>query len=292
MESVPFLSNQRRTLFSNMTAPRISRIPIGIAITTLIFLVTLWHGRDKLPEHPLHYIKGYEESIERLQSKLTAMNRTFSGRKTWKEIATHYGTDKVTTHHYERLYEHLLAPYRDKPLKMLEIGLGCDMNYGPGASYYTWLEYFPFVDLYYIEFDAACAALWMNKTEKATVFAGDQADISFLEDFLVKTGGDFDVIIDDGGHTMVQQRTSLEVLWKSVKPGGIYFIEDLATSYLPTYGGGAGQPGTFIGDLKTILDDIQGWRGIGPDFPISPGVLRFEIAQEIVALTKKLDGME
>jgi hypothetical protein len=174
---------------------------------------------------------------------------------------------------------------------MLEIGLGCDMGYGPGASYYTWLEYFPYVDLYYIEFDAACATKWMNKTEKATVFAGDQADIPFLEEFLLKSGGDFDVIIDDGGHTMVQQRTSLQVLWQSVKPGGIYFIEDLATSYLPSYGGGAGQPGTFIGDLKTILDDMQGWPGIGPDFPISPGILRFEMAQEIVALTKKPEGM-
>lgn len=30
------------------------------------------------------------------------------------------------------MYEKYLSSYRDTPLKMLEIGLGCDMNYGPG----------------------------------------------------------------------------------------------------------------------------------------------------------------
>jgi hypothetical protein len=48
------------------------------------------------------------------------------------------------------VYEKYLEPIRDKPLKMLEIGLGCNMAYGPGKSYYTWLEFLPNVDLYYI----------------------------------------------------------------------------------------------------------------------------------------------
>jgi hypothetical protein len=46
------------------------------------------------------------------------------------------------------MYEKYLPTYRDKRLKMLEIGLGCGMSYGPGVSYYTWLEYFPHVNLY------------------------------------------------------------------------------------------------------------------------------------------------
>src|SRR5450432_4049187 len=105
-----------------------------------------------------------------------------------------HGTDKVSTHKYHHMYQKYFEPMRDQPLKMLEIGLGCDMNYGPGASYYTWLEYFPNVDLYYIEYDKACAEKWASSTTGATIFSGDQADIPFLKDFLVQTGGNFDVI--------------------------------------------------------------------------------------------------
>ena len=45
------------------------------------------------------------------------------------------------------VYEKYLEPMRNKKFKMLEIGLGCNMGYGPGASYGMWLEFFPNVDL-------------------------------------------------------------------------------------------------------------------------------------------------
>lgn len=93
-------------------------------------------------------------------------------------------------------------------------------EYGPGASFYTWLEYFPYIDLYFIEYDAACAKKWAANTTGATIFSGDQADIAFLNSFIEQAGTNFDIIIDDGGHHMNQQITSLEVLWKAVIPGG------------------------------------------------------------------------
>jgi len=187
------------------------------------------------------------------------------------------------------VYEHRLTPLRDKPIKMLEIGLGCDMNYGPGASYYTWLEYFTNVDLYYIEYDAACANKWAHLTTGATIYAGDQSDISFLQHFLSETGGQFDVIIDDGGHTMDQQKVSLWALWDAVKPGGVYFVEDLATSYQRKYGGGldtVGKGGTFMEDLKGMLDDINRWGMLLDVHAASRSLVGFEMTQECVALTK------
>jgi hypothetical protein len=48
-------------------------------------------------------------------------------RPSFTDIALKYGTDKVTDHHYQFMYEKYLAPIRDESLKMLEIGLGCDM---------------------------------------------------------------------------------------------------------------------------------------------------------------------
>ena len=139
---------------------------------------------------------------------------------------------------------------------MLEIGLGCDMSYGPGASYYTWLEFFTNVDLYFIEYDAECAAQWNSSTTGATIFIGDQADVPFLKRFILETGGDFDIIVDDGGHRMEQQLTSLDTLFPAVKPGGIYFCEDLETSYMDIYGGGEGVLGTMMERIKGSLDEL------------------------------------
>lgn len=189
---------------------------------------------------------------------------------TWHEVAIHHNTDKVNPHSYQDMYDKYLPAFRHKRIKMLEIGLGCDMvsswndarprlsapaieakdsylvtntiihvsqGYGPGHSYYTWLDYFKDVDLYFMEYDAACAEQWANTTTGATVVTGDQGDPNVLESFIVEHGTDFDIIIDDGGHTMQQQMLSLQLLWKAIRPGGIYFCEDLETSWVPVYGG-------------------------------------------------------
>lgn len=57
---------------------------------------------------------------------------------------------------------------------------------------------------------------------------GDQGDPAVVERWIEETGGNFDFIIDDGGHLNYQILTSFNILWgKALKPGGIYFIEDL-----------------------------------------------------------------
>ncbi|KFY08927.1 hypothetical protein V492_05780 [Pseudogymnoascus sp. VKM F-4246] len=208
-------------------------------------------------------------------------------RPSFREIGTKYGTDKVTAHRYHHMYEKYLQPLRDEPLKMLEIGLGCDMSYGPGASYHTWLEFFPNVDLYYIEYDAECAQKWSANTTGATIFTGDQADVQFLKKFLNETGGDFDVIIDDGGHTMEQQKTSIDILFDSVKPGGLYFVEDLATSYVPKYGGGTGVKTTFVERVKESLDGMMLSKPV-PYFMAT--VYSVDCMKEVCAFSKRMPG--
>ena len=54
----------------------------------------------------------------------------------------------------------------------------------------------------------------------------DAADREELEPF-VSEHGKFDIIIDDGGHNMIDQQISLGYLFKYLKPNGIYVIEDL-----------------------------------------------------------------
>eukprot|EP00882_Tetradesmus_deserticola_P013016 GHRQ01013801.1.p1 GENE.GHRQ01013801.1~~GHRQ01013801.1.p1 ORF type:complete len:149 (+),score=29.43 GHRQ01013801.1:548-994(+) len=63
-----------------------------------------------------------------------------------------------------------------------------------------------------------------------------------------------DIILDDGGHTMEQQIVTFEEMYKHVKLGGIYMVEDCATSYDPNYGGGFMKPNTWIEYSKKLID--------------------------------------
>jgi len=46
-----------------------------------------------------------------------------------------------------------------------------------------------------------------------------------------------DIFLDDGGHTMTQQRVALEEMLPHVQPEGVYIIEDLSTSWSPKFEG-------------------------------------------------------
>ncbi|KJZ77561.1 hypothetical protein HIM_03285 [Hirsutella minnesotensis 3608] len=228
--------------------------------------------------------------VDLLQSKLnTSLRGSFNGQS-FQQVALKYGTDKVTTHSYHHLYEKYMSSLRSRPVKMLEIGLGCNMDYGPGASYYTWLEYLPLVDLYFIESDAPCVRKHKDQTPNAHVFVGDQADVGFLDHFAANTTshGLFDMVIDDGGHTMEQQMISLNHLWRIIKPGGLYIIEDLQTSYWSNYGGDPSRKDpakhTTMKYLYEILDDLMVQD---TSKAISQDLFSMDCMAEICALHKK-----
>jgi hypothetical protein len=137
-------------------------------------------------------------------------------------------SDKIN-HGYAPMYGTFLGRRRTEKLKFLEIGLGCDMSYGPGASLALWKEYLPSSELWFAEFDAKCVQRGSAEGmfEGVNIVVGDQGNRSVLLDWVRTSGGDFDVIVDDGGHKNSQIWASLTVMWENMKPGGIYFIEDI-----------------------------------------------------------------
>lgn len=142
-------------------------------------------------------------------------------------------SDKVTTHQYHQMYGIFLSAYKNKKVKMLEIGLGCNMNYGPGASVSVWKTYFDISsEIWMAEFDSECVKQNENSKmmQNVHVLVGDQSNKEVLNKWLTISGANFDFIIDDGGHTNVMIKNSFDVLWDSLKPGGLYFIEDLHVS--------------------------------------------------------------
>lgn len=63
------------------------------------------------------------------QSLMLRLYSYIASRPTFYDIALSHGTDKVTRHHYHHMYQKYLEPYREQPVKFLEIGLGCDSTF-------------------------------------------------------------------------------------------------------------------------------------------------------------------
>ncbi|CAB9503026.1 2'-O-methyltransferase [Seminavis robusta] len=146
-------------------------------------------------------------------------------------------TDKIgvhSEHRYHNMYGQYLLPYvATKPrMKFLEIGLGCNMEYGAGASVKVWKDLFPEADLWEAEYDGECVqkAKAKGQLDGLHPLVGDQADEGVLNQWIQESGGKFDIIIDDGGHSNCQMSNSFDKLWPELLPGGLYFIEDLHVS--------------------------------------------------------------
>ena len=94
------------------------------------------------------------------------------------------------------MYEKYLGRRRNDALKLLEIGLGCDMHYGPGASATLWRKYLPHAEIWFAEFDSDC----VNKQRgvinalNVSVVTGDQGNAETAERGVKESNAGFDVI--------------------------------------------------------------------------------------------------
>ena len=140
-------------------------------------------------------------------------------------LAALYGSDKLE-HGFCGFYHRLLAEVRDRYAKVLEIGVF------KGASLRMWRDYFPRAAVHGFDLSPPI----FNAEPRIALHQGDQANRRSLNALLAETGPDFDLIIDDGGHTMEQQQVSFAFLFPLLRPGGLYIIEDLHTSFAQEIG--------------------------------------------------------
>lgn len=169
-------------------------------------------------------------------------------------LAAQYGSDKWgALHFYTPHYERHFAPLRHEPVKILEIGIGGYEHHDQGGeSLHMWQRFFPRGLVYGLDLFPKPGVTG----PRIRTIAGDQNNPTFLRE-LAEKEGPFDIIVDDGSHVNEHVRTSFESLFRYVRPGGFYVIEDLHTAYWPAFGGELppGSPATTIGLLKDLLDD-------------------------------------
>lgn len=145
-----------------MTSRSFQLLSFAFFIQTILLIITNYRN----------YIKEKNFEIN--------LNKTLN-RSSLYDIGMKYNTDKVYNHHYEILYEKYLTNYRNTPIRLLEIGLGCGMLHYIGASAFTWREYFGSkADIHYIELDEKCGQTWQTTLGKQVM------NKSFLSFFLKK----------------------------------------------------------------------------------------------------------
>jgi len=156
------------------------------------------------------------------------------------------GSDKGTHHHYDRYYAPIMEPLQDAPIRLLEIGVE------RGKSMELWDNYFVHGTLFGIGYHNHQTKQQETSGKRTTLYMGDQSNVPWMKWMIKDSGGNFDIVIDDGSHIPSHQRISFDVLWPHVKPGGHYFIEDVETSY---WGKGQSIYGYTLNGSDNIVDE-------------------------------------
>lgn len=148
--------------------------------------------------------------------------------KTLHEIGRLHQTDKHDIWHshcglsYLNIYDKYMSDIRNSNVNILEIGVR------DGCSHRMWREYFPNGTIFGIDIDPRCKQF---QSDRIRVLIGSQSDPNITNQAIEMAGGNFDVILDDGSHVNTLTISSFNLLYPSLKPGGLYIIEDLHCSY-------------------------------------------------------------
>lgn len=184
---------------------------------------------------------------------------------TMLELGTAVQTDKIVWHGYHRFYEKHFSKLRSRPqLKLLEIGLA------RGSSMNLWCGYFPTANIYGVDITLHSSCMPCRLADGIFVFSGDTTNSPFMKNLTNVLGSQsMDIIVDDGAHTPESQLSAFNHLFHfALKPGGVYIIEDIETSYWTrgelygySYSGGGRDPenpgSNVVNIFKNLADSIN-----------------------------------
>lgn len=128
-------------------------------------------------------------------------------------------------HPYTPFYSMILSQYRNHPIRFAEIGVAA------GSSVAMWAHYFEKGELYFFDRDdnflqnAASFGFPHTKFFNMDVEVAESIRNSFQ-----KTGGNFDVILDDSSHNNNHQIDIVREGLPFLKSGGLFLIEDIFRS--------------------------------------------------------------
>jgi hypothetical protein len=154
-------------------------------------------------------------------------------------LADRFGSDKGTqssAHFYTRIYTKFFQSIRNEALTIAEIGLH-NPDYmrrvngvrsvpsiaTAAPSLEMWRAYFPKANIFGFDIEDFSKV----KIDRCKIVRGNMSSRDDLSKFVRTIGHPIDILIDDGSHTSHHQQIAFGYLFRYVRPGGMYIIEDL-----------------------------------------------------------------
>ena len=139
------------------------------------------------------------------------------------ELVDNSRTDKQTAHSYLPVYEELLQKKKLSAQSILEIGIYY------GGSIKLWKDYFTNAKIYAVEiFDIRHVWDVLQNDERIVLYTSTDAyDPLFVKTRLADQGLRFDMILDDGPHTLESMKACIQLYLPLLTDDGILIIEDI-----------------------------------------------------------------
>jgi cephalosporin hydroxylase len=143
--------------------------------------------------------------------------------KTLVELADNTRTDKNTVHSYLDLYENLLKSKKDSAKHVLEVGI-----YN-GGSIKMWADYFVNATVHGLDIIDE-KDVWdelKNKPNIELYTSSDAYNDYFFKYALVNKKIKFDMMLDDGPHTLESMKKFIMLYSQLMADDGILIVEDV-----------------------------------------------------------------
>lgn len=161
------------------------------------------------------------------------------------QLATKYGSDKAPNqHNFTPFYDLVLSPRVDEVEKVIEVGiLG-------GSSLRMWRDYFPYAEIHGYDIDPNTFIV-ESRVTCAILNQLRRRELNMLVDSCEHAKAD--LFIDDGCHIHEAQQLTLYYGLQCLKPGGVFILEDIHTSFGNDWGEPSGSPHTTAVILEQLI---------------------------------------
>jgi hypothetical protein len=156
---------------------------------------------------------------------------------------------------YLPYYDSLFAPWREAPVRLLEIGV---QN---GGSLETWSRYFRQATLLVgCDIDPRCGNLRYDDA-RIRIVVGDATGAEAFR-AVNALSPRWDIVIDDGSHRSNDIINAFINYFPLLEPGGVFVVEDAHTLYLDDFGGGLLNEFGAMAFFKRLADVVsfQFWQ--------------------------------